>query len=457
MAFEIKQGIRSLKNTLMNFHPMEVKVREATSNDAWGASGTLLRTIAEASFNYEDYRIIMDTLWKRMSDSGKNYRHVYKSMQLLEYLIMHGAERCIDEAKENVNAVRTLKHFQYIDESGKDQGLNIREKSKKLAVLIGNDQMIAAEREKAHKTTEKIRGYSAGGSVGDSYRSSREPGRYSMDRYRSEAAQPAKAAKPAPTVTVSDDESSFEDEDEEPAPQPKKPAQTQAAPRQAAPQPKQAGIEDLFENFSMSAQPAPAPGSAQFGAPVQQRHAPAADPFDPFAMPVQAAPVQHHAQQAPAFQASFGDDEWAEFDDDFGGAGQTKAPEAKTDDWGYGLVNLDVNQTQTKPGHSVQSSKKPTLRELAQTQGGPARAGPVMSTPVATTFTTPAYPPQAYPGYPPQQPHPQAGYPPQAYSGYPPQHGYPPQAQPGYPPQAYPGYPPQQPQKPPQSNNDFFF
>jgi hypothetical protein len=36
---------------------------------------------------------IMQMIWKRLNDHGKNWRHVYKALVLLEYLIKTGSEK----------------------------------------------------------------------------------------------------------------------------------------------------------------------------------------------------------------------------------------------------------------------------------------------------------------------------------------------------------------------------
>ena len=54
-------------------------------------------------------------LWKRLSDHGKNWRHVYKSLMLLDYLVKTGSERVAAQCKENIYAITTLKDFQFID------------------------------------------------------------------------------------------------------------------------------------------------------------------------------------------------------------------------------------------------------------------------------------------------------------------------------------------------------
>ena len=61
---------------------------------------------------------------KRLNDKGKNWRHVFKSLTLLDYCLHAGSENCVMYFKENLYIVKTLKEFQYLDEFGKDQGAN---------------------------------------------------------------------------------------------------------------------------------------------------------------------------------------------------------------------------------------------------------------------------------------------------------------------------------------------
>ncbi|MQM09327.1 hypothetical protein Taro_042196 [Colocasia esculenta] len=39
-----------------------------------------------------EYQIIMTMIWKRTNDTGMNWRHVYKGLTVLEYLVAHGSE-----------------------------------------------------------------------------------------------------------------------------------------------------------------------------------------------------------------------------------------------------------------------------------------------------------------------------------------------------------------------------
>ena len=71
--------------------------------------------IADLTYNMTAFPEIMGIIWKRVSDTGKNWRHVYKSLVLLDYLVKTGAERVQNQCKENIYSIQTLKDFQYVD------------------------------------------------------------------------------------------------------------------------------------------------------------------------------------------------------------------------------------------------------------------------------------------------------------------------------------------------------
>uniref|UniRef100_A0A8C1ZIZ4 Epsin 2 n=1 Tax=Cyprinus carpio TaxID=7962 RepID=A0A8C1ZIZ4_CYPCA len=147
---------RQMKNVVNNYTEPEKKVREATSNDPWGPSSSLMSEIADLTYNVVAFSEIMSMIWKRLNDHGKNWRHVYKALTLLDYLIKTGSERVALQCKENIFAIQTLKDFQYIDRDGKDQGINVREKSKQLVVLLKDDDRLKGERSQALKTKERM-------------------------------------------------------------------------------------------------------------------------------------------------------------------------------------------------------------------------------------------------------------------------------------------------------------
>ena len=54
---------------------------------------------------------------------GASHTSVY-ALQLLEYLIKHGSERVVDDARAHVSTIKMLRNFHYIDDKGKDEGIN---------------------------------------------------------------------------------------------------------------------------------------------------------------------------------------------------------------------------------------------------------------------------------------------------------------------------------------------
>ena len=56
-------------------------------------SSTQMAEIADLTYNVIAFSEIMQMVWKRINDSGKNWRHVYKALVLLEYLIKTGSEK----------------------------------------------------------------------------------------------------------------------------------------------------------------------------------------------------------------------------------------------------------------------------------------------------------------------------------------------------------------------------
>ncbi|XP_057630301.1 epsin-2 isoform X6 [Chionomys nivalis] len=147
---------RQMKNIVNNYSEAEIKVREATSNDPWGPSSSLMTEIADLTYNVVAFSEIMSMVWKRLNDHGKNWRHVYKALTLLDYLIKTGSERVAQQCRENIFAIQTLKDFQYIDRDGKDQGINVREKSKQLVALLKDEERLKTERIQALKTKERM-------------------------------------------------------------------------------------------------------------------------------------------------------------------------------------------------------------------------------------------------------------------------------------------------------------
>ncbi|XP_029297919.1 epsin-3 isoform X2 [Cottoperca gobio] len=157
---------RQVKNIVHNYSEAEIKVREATSNDPWGPSSSLMSEIADLTFNVVAFAEVMGMVWKRLNDSGKNWRHVYKALTLLDYLLKTGSERVAQQCRENAFTIQTLRDFQYVDRDGRDQGANVREKARQLVCLLRDEERLRQERSQALKTKERMAGGGSGGGAG---------------------------------------------------------------------------------------------------------------------------------------------------------------------------------------------------------------------------------------------------------------------------------------------------
>ncbi|KAI0020783.1 ENTH-domain-containing protein [Xylariomycetidae sp. FL0641] len=161
--YDIKAGVRKVQNAVMNYTEMEARVREATNNEPWGASSSLMQEIANGTFNYQTLNEIMPMIYRRFTEkAAEEWRQIYKSLQLLEYLIKHGSERVIDDARGHITLLKMLRQFHYIDQNGKDQGINVRNRAKELAELLSDVDRIRAERKKARANKAKYTGVEGG-------------------------------------------------------------------------------------------------------------------------------------------------------------------------------------------------------------------------------------------------------------------------------------------------------
>ncbi|KAF8190000.1 hypothetical protein K438DRAFT_1935948 [Mycena galopus ATCC 62051] len=162
MLKSLKGPVRTVKNYTQGYSDTQAKVRDATSNDPWGPSGTQMNEIAQMTYNQGDFVEIMEMIDKRLNDKGKNWRHVFKSLTLLDYLLHQGSENVVIYSKDNIYIIKTLKEFQYVDEDGKDQGGNVRAKAKDITSLLQDEGRLRTERRARASMRERMVGKGAG-------------------------------------------------------------------------------------------------------------------------------------------------------------------------------------------------------------------------------------------------------------------------------------------------------
>ena len=143
-----------------------------------------------------------------MDKEAREWRQIYKvselwsllgrdltniqALQLLEYIIKHGSERVIDDARSHLSTLKMLRNFHYVDDKGKDQGINgglgtsisshilmfgalclVRQRSKEIVELLSDLEKVRQERRKAKANRNKYIGtgndsmnFSSGGRYG---------------------------------------------------------------------------------------------------------------------------------------------------------------------------------------------------------------------------------------------------------------------------------------------------
>ncbi|XP_038700334.1 clathrin interactor EPSIN 1-like isoform X2 [Tripterygium wilfordii] len=168
----IDQTVREIKREVnlkvLKVPEIEQKVLDATDDEPWGPHGTALAEIAQATKKFTECQMVMNVLWTRLGETGKDWRFVYKALSVIEYLVSHGSERAVDDIIEHTMQISSLTGFEYVEPSGKDVGLNVRKKAENIVSLLNNREKIQEVRNKAAANRDKYFGLS---STGISYKS----------------------------------------------------------------------------------------------------------------------------------------------------------------------------------------------------------------------------------------------------------------------------------------------
>ncbi|KAL3655640.1 hypothetical protein CASFOL_000036 [Castilleja foliolosa] len=161
------QTVREIKREVnlkvLKVPEIEQKVLDATDDEPWGPHGTVLAEIAQGTKKFSECQMIMNVLWTRLIETGKNWRFVYKSLTVIEYLVAHGSERAVDDIIEHTFKISSLASFEYVEPNGKDVGINVRKKAETIVSLLNNKDKIQEVRNKAAANREKYVGLSSSG------------------------------------------------------------------------------------------------------------------------------------------------------------------------------------------------------------------------------------------------------------------------------------------------------
>ncbi|ESW32966.1 hypothetical protein PHAVU_001G032700 [Phaseolus vulgaris] len=161
------QTVREIKREVnlkvLKVPEIEQKVLDATDNEPWGPHGTALAEISQATKKFTECQMVMNVLWTRLGETGKDWRYVYKALAVIEYLVAHGSERAVDDIIEHTFQISALSSFEYVEPSGKDVGLNVRKKAENIVSLLNDRDKIHDVRNKAAANRDKYIGVSSSG------------------------------------------------------------------------------------------------------------------------------------------------------------------------------------------------------------------------------------------------------------------------------------------------------
>ncbi|CAL5025633.1 unnamed protein product [Urochloa decumbens] len=167
------QTVREIKREVnlkvLKVPEIEQKVLDATSDEPWGPHGSALSELAQATKKFAECQMVMNVLWTRLAERGVNWRHVYKALTIIEYLIANGSERAVDDILDHYSKISVLSSFEYVEPNGKDAGINVRKKVETIVGILNDKERIKAVRDKAASNRDKYVGLS---STGITYKSS---------------------------------------------------------------------------------------------------------------------------------------------------------------------------------------------------------------------------------------------------------------------------------------------
>lgn len=155
MKHEVVKVKREAKRLAEMETPLEMNMREATSDRNWGCANTVLHEIALSSQSYSDRQKIMIKVWEKLASVGDRWRRILKTLSLLEFLIKNGAEQVMGEVQSEQTKVKALLNFKQM-EDGQDRGNAVREKAKFILEMVDDKKLYREERDKAKEHRNKF-------------------------------------------------------------------------------------------------------------------------------------------------------------------------------------------------------------------------------------------------------------------------------------------------------------
>ncbi|KAI7841265.1 hypothetical protein COHA_005038 [Chlorella ohadii] len=121
---------------------LEIFVEDALNDVPWGPTGAQMNEISEASFDAEKFAQVWRVILRRFESEPAQWRRCYKALLLTEHLVKNSSQHVVQTILDACGVIEGLKGFKYLDDKGKDQGINVSNRAKELVILLGDSKRI---------------------------------------------------------------------------------------------------------------------------------------------------------------------------------------------------------------------------------------------------------------------------------------------------------------------------
>jgi len=152
----MRSVLRSTKNWAKGYGEAETLVRECTCNEEGPPDPRQLRQLANLTLqDLQTYKQVWTLLWNR-TKHFQYIRHVQRGMQTMEYLLIHGNERVVQDVSDQLLTIKRLTTYKYYKDGSREVAGEVREQAKKLLALMEDMDALKKKREDAFKNRPKM-------------------------------------------------------------------------------------------------------------------------------------------------------------------------------------------------------------------------------------------------------------------------------------------------------------
>lgn len=156
----LKKAAVKAQGVILNKTATALLAERAVNGEPWGPHGQDLGDLANACHDGEAFTQVWAVLLKRLTAApGAEWRRTYKALLVVQHLVTHSSQFAVQFILDNgTPVIEALLKYEYKDDAGKDQGINVRNRSKELLYLLESADRIREARAKAKAAKAKFTG-----------------------------------------------------------------------------------------------------------------------------------------------------------------------------------------------------------------------------------------------------------------------------------------------------------